>query len=293
MQTSPVTHAAHKQRASFDATAKARAELLPEDLAPINLDIPSACTTVYGALDRLKMLREQIIGTWKEFDIEAFDAIETYAEALAAAHFLYTSSSAPAEELPALTARAGTLRDLFLSDVQTLVKRGVFEAKVLGDIKGGTGYMNVISDIGTVSALLQSHWVGIQGKISITADELAEAEELTDRIMRAYGQRTNEPAKVTAAADERTRAYTLLVNAYDEARRAATYLRWNSEDVDQWVPSLWKGRGGRGKTANADTTQPVVPTNDAAPAPVVPVVVPTPAAPQAGGTMGGSPFGGN
>jgi hypothetical protein len=47
----------------------------------------------------------------------------------------------------------------------------------------------------------------------------------------------------------RARAFTVFSRAYDQVRRAAMFLRWNEGDPDAIVPSLYAGRGGRGKAA--------------------------------------------
>lgn len=48
-----------------------------------------------------------------------------------------------------------------------------------------------------------------------------------------------------STAERRQRAFTLFANAYDQCRRAATYLRWNEGDADELVASLHGGRTRR------------------------------------------------
>lgn len=272
-------------KSSFDATAKERAEMLPDEIVPINLDVPGSVATVYGALPRLRMLREKVTGTLGDFDLASFDKIESFANALAYAHFVFQSAAQPTEQLPALTTRAMEIRDLFLADAQALAKRGLVDAKRLSELKGGTGYLNLVSDIGTLDAMFRDRWSEIVGKTAISQEELVEAEQLTERIIRAYGERSQESTKVTAASDDRQRAFTLLVNAYDQARRAASYVRWSEGDVDKWVPSLWQGRGGRGEK------KVVTPEPAPTPSPVATPSTPEPSAPTASpGLPGGSPF---
>lgn len=50
-----------------------------------------------------------------------------------------------------------------------------------------------------------------------------------------------EPGAMSAN-ERRQRAFTLFARAYDECRRAATYLRWQEGDADELVPSLYSGR---------------------------------------------------
>ena len=59
------------------------------------------------------------------------------------------------------------------------------------------------------------------------------------------------------AGDIRQRLFTLFVNAYDQARRAVGYLRWNEGDADQIAPSLYAGRSnGRRKADQPDPPTP-------------------------------------
>jgi hypothetical protein len=67
--------------------------------------------------------------------------------------------------------------------------------------------------------------------------------------VRAAGQREQGPAVVVETARIRQQAFTLLVKAYDETRRAVSFLRWREGDADTIAPSLYAGRGGRGKPA--------------------------------------------
>ena len=43
----------------------------------------------------------------------------------------------------------------------------------------------------------------------------------------------------------RDRAYTLVVETYDEIRRALNYVRWAEDDADEIAPSLYAGRAHR------------------------------------------------
>ena len=50
---------------------------------------------------------------------------------------------------------------------------------------------------------------------------------------------------IAAVVEDRLRAFTLLVRAYDRVRHAAVFLRWTTEDEGQtYLPSLWKGETG-------------------------------------------------
>jgi hypothetical protein len=298
----------HSYHAAFDNTAAARAALEPAEILTINLDVQIALTTVLGTLSRLASLRDDIVASLPDFDIGQFDKLSTYAEALAHAQSAYLAASEPAEMLPALAARAVEIRDQLVSDATALAKRGLLDGKRLSDLKGGPGYLNINSDVGVLVRMLRERWTEITSKSAIQPAELDEAGKLFERITFAYAERTQQSATVAAAVEDRQRAYTLLVHAYDQARRAATYLRWVEGDVDKIVPSLWAGRGG-GRSAGSNVTpagnnggappagedvpgglKPATPD----PGGVAPVHAGTPGpGPVAPGHPGGSPFSNN
>jgi hypothetical protein len=58
-----------------------------------------------------------------------------------------------------------------------------------------------------------------------------------------------------AKYDDPARAYTLLVSAYDEVRRALSFVRRAQDDVDEIAPSLYaKGRREADKAGGAAVT---------------------------------------
>jgi hypothetical protein len=41
---------------------------------------------------------------------------------------------------------------------------------------------------------------------------------------------------------QRQRNFTLFANAYDQVRRAISYLQWDDDDLEKVAPSLYGGR---------------------------------------------------
>lgn len=280
--------------AAYAKTTKARAALESTDLVAINLDVQLSVTTVLSALPRMRTLREEIERQLPVFDLAQFDKLETYAEALAYAQTAYLAASEPSEPLPALVSRAIELRDQLVADATALARRGLVDAKALSELKGGNGFLNVGSDVGVLVRMLRERWNDIKGKSAIQSEELDEADRLFERITLAYAERSQQPVRVAKASDDRTRAYSLLLTTYDQARRAISYVRWVENDVDKFAPSLWSGRGGRGAKAGPadgapDGAKPkpgdgTSPGTTPTPPPVMP---PSPVSP---GLPGGSPF---
>ena len=298
-------HVLHPYSAAFEKTAAARAALADTALLTINLDVQIALTSVLGAVPGISTYRDAIKTSLPTVDIAEIDHLKTYAEALAVAHADYLAAAEPAEALPALLTRATQVRDQLLMDATTLASRCLIDGTRLVDLKKVPGYLSMTSDLGVLVRVLREKWSEIASKSAIQPAELEEAESLFEKITSAYGARQQQSLAVAATTQERQRAYTLLLNAYDEARRAISFLRWREDDLEKIAPSLWAGRGGRGNTsaintgggtpvaANPPGTTPATATHAAAdptaPIPAAHGVTPPPP-PVAVGMPGGNPF---
>jgi hypothetical protein len=65
------------------------------------------------------------------------------------------------------------------------------------------------------------------------------AAALGTDLVRLLGKRDSDAQAKVRASSRKARAFTLFVNAYEEAGRAATFLRWYDDDVEALVPSLF------------------------------------------------------
>jgi hypothetical protein len=274
---------------AFDKTAEARAKLEAQDILPLNLDIPSAVATVIGALARAKGLHSEVIKLFAAPTLVEIEALETYADALSFAHTAVQAASRPTPPLQPLFEQASALRDLLLSDATALACRGFIDPKVLQKLKGGTGYLAIAYDLGTIVHVMRERWAEISMRSAVQPFELDQAEKLYEQVTRAFADRERQSEAVAIATAERARAYTLMVKAYDHLRRAATFIRWEEGDANKFVPSLYAGRGGRGKHDDEEEKKelqsklpPAITTAPAPEMPEVPAVAP--------GMPGGSPF---
>jgi hypothetical protein len=234
---------------------RAELESLPMDsLVSINLDVISSVATVLGSLPEIRALRVRIEREMPGFDFTQFDKLEDYAMALSYAHTQFLTASKPRGDLKALKDEAVALRETLLGDATTLGRRGVIDANQLKQLKGAVGYKKLAQDLQILSKILKEKWSEIRGKCAVQGDELVRAEKLAARILRLVGLRGQVPAALAAATELRLRAFTALVTSYDQARRAAIYLRWAEGDADTIAPSLYAGRRRRkpGVVAGAD-----------------------------------------
>ncbi len=277
-------------KASFDASAEERAALSADQVNIINLDVPASVNTVLSTLSLLRTMREDIVSSLPRLDAAQFDRLGVYAEALSYAHGNWMSASKPREELPKLVERATELREQFLKDATSLSSRGFVDAKGIAELKGGTGYLNLAYDLSALSRMFRERWSDLESRSPIQMSELVEAETLYEQITKANAERAGQSKKVAKAAEDRQRAFTVMLRAYEQARRAVTWVRWMENDVDKIVPSLWAHRGRRPST-HEETPTDTTDTTTPAPSPV-PVVAPVaPVAPvDHNGFPGGSPF---
>ncbi|WP_438019368.1 hypothetical protein WMF18_09980 [Sorangium sp. So ce315] len=276
--------------AAFDKVAPEMDTLGQDALLPINIDIPRAVSQALGVLPGLLALRPLIAERLPTHDVGLVDRLETYALAAWYAHLAWLSSGGAQNGLKPLVEEAVPLRANLLGDAEALARRGLIDAETVADIRAGNGHMDTANDLVALSALFSDRWSEIAGKTAATEEEVRRAGELGPQLLAALGVREHGAAPGPSdAAEKRTRAYTLFVNAYDQTRRAVAYLRWNEGDVDAIAPSLYKGRGGRGASSSdagdapqeGPPAQPVAAPQVAPPAPAAPAPQAAPPAPPA------------
>ena len=211
----------------------------------INIDVQSAVATVLGALPELKALRDafaQLLG----FDIARFDKLRDYTLALGHTHAMFRGASGPSAGVTDLFDQVAELRDMLQADALALAKRKILDEAQINKLRNGNGYKNVAFEVVGLIGLLREHWQAVQGRSALQPDELEHAGELAQQLVTAVGVREQGPVVASAASLLRQQAFTLFMNAYDDARRAVSYLHWTAGDADAIAPSLFAGRGGRG-----------------------------------------------
>jgi hypothetical protein len=217
----------------------------PDVLLTVNLDIPTATSTVLGALPEIRAQRAHIERELPNFDLETFDKLEDYTLALNSAHAEYLAATEPSSELRQVVEEATKSREILLADATALVRRGLLDAASIGDLKGPVGFRNLATDVYHLVSAIRGRWTDISSKSAVTPAELERAERLQQRLLRLLGLREQSTPALNASSELRTRAYTRFIQAYDDVRRALGYLRWKSDDVESIAPSLFAGRGKR------------------------------------------------
>lgn len=283
------TQTGFEARSSFTAAFEKHLEEIKavddESLAALNLDVHSAIATVLGCLPEIAAYHEAM-SALPGLDQNKIQGLEEYTEAAAEADSRLVAAMRPPPEILALNAQAITMRELLRSDAAALAHRNLLSREQVDSYKGYVGYKNVAFELISWASLMRENWSNIKGKTALTEEEVQNAKDLGERLIRAAGLREQAPALQAEAAHLRQQAVTLFLAAYDETRRAIGYLRWHENDADTIAPSLYAGKTRQ----TADATQPGTPP-DPTPTPgpeppASPPVVTSPATPAHAGSNG-------
>lgn len=239
---------AFSDRSAFSAAYERRlAEIraVPDEaLIVMNLDVHASVATVLGALPEILALRKEM-AKLPNLNQALVDGLEDYAQAAAEANSRFVTATAPAEDIVALNAEAMKLRETIRSDAIALANRGLIDASKLKAFQGLVGYKNVGFELIDWANLMRDAWAVVNGKTALTADEIHKAKDVGERLVRAAGLREQGPAVLADVARIRQQSFSLLVTAYDEVRRAISFIRWKEDDIETIAPSLYGGRNRR------------------------------------------------
>ncbi|MEZ4253140.1 MAG: hypothetical protein R3B99_33445 [Polyangiales bacterium] len=178
---------------------------------------------------------------------------------------------AQGNELPARYEVLLAKHTVLLADAEPLVARGHIPAAALAEARNTNGYQATVASITRLVALFRENWSKVAKLTATTQADLDEAGKLAAEFAQQVATR-DQAALRGPATDLRTRAISDAFRIHDELRRMMTYLRWREGDLDQILPSLYAGRGGRKplsdrRTEPADPFTPVVEPVEPAPIP--------------------------
>lgn len=238
---------------AFQNTQSQRAALDPSELAPINVDIPRAVSTALGTLGALRELRPAILEHLPKHRLDALDRLGELGLAAWFAHLRALPRAGAPSTAQLLVDEATPLRQHLLVAAEALAHVGLVESAKVAEIRSGAGHVDLAGDLVALAALFSDHWDEVCGKTAVRREDIERAATLGPELLVAAGERESTQATSTAEAqDQRARAFTLFLRAYDECRRAVSYLRWREGDANAITPSLFANRSGSRKPG-ADT----------------------------------------
>jgi hypothetical protein len=238
-----------------DPQAAAYERLLPRIVAvpkhrlrPLNVDVSTIASRIYGAVRHFPTFAETL-AKLPDYRFDVVAELRDLVGALLYVDSLVRITHASVGALPELLARAMQLRELLIADVHTLIARKVLPPESLDHLTGRTGAVRVGGDLGVLGAIFAKSWDRIEGRCGTTKEEVHEANRLSTALTMAAAERSNADRPRKEVVRIRVQTFTLVVDAYNEYRRGMHFLRAPYGDGERLVPSLWKGRGGRGKKA--------------------------------------------
>ncbi len=279
--TNPAIAFVARGREALVRLAPQMAALEAGQLSPMNVDITLAVSRALGVAPAIGALRARIATDCAAADQTAIDELEDRAFAAACANMDYETTIAPPQGIEPVLQEAFDARGVLLPAAKLLIACNLLKEEQIAGLKGGHGYRDVADDLLTLSGLFATNWSRIEGQVPIRRAQLDRLQGLGEKLLQMLGIREMTPERIAATADIRARAFTLLDNAYSEARRAVTTLRWNEGDADAIAPPLRSRPVVRRPeekpatnatqptttTTTSTTTTTPVPTTPAAPSP--------------------------
>jgi hypothetical protein len=215
---------------------------LPSERVEKNyLDIPTAVTTILGAIPAIKALRPEFEEHLPTFPMELFDQLETRALALDYVDTMYRMSTKQLEPLPQLLARGAQQLVILKGEADYAVLRNLMDGKPLAELDSSTSHRAVASNLFALTYLLRTNWPAIEGKTALTMQEISEAEQTADHIVTGLGARKQAAYGTDATADLRDRFFTLMIEAHDRVRGSLQYLY--PKTYTKILPPLRETRG--------------------------------------------------
>jgi hypothetical protein len=247
------TNGSPRSAAAFQALLPEILAVTEESIPPILIDLPTAVTTVLGALPRIRALRPEIVKTLRKFDFDQFDRLERYTLALSHAHARHRAAHGPKLSLSSMAGELIGIRDTLLSDARSLAAHRLINAERLAGCRATPGYRALAYDVLLLVQVLKDAWNSVHDRTPATMAELHRAAVTAERFLSAVGLRDQAPPTVAEATVLRRKAFALFMRAYAKARAVVQYLRADVGDADEIAPSLYSGRARRKKAITVPT----------------------------------------
>jgi hypothetical protein len=180
---------------------------------------------------------------------KALDSLHDYALAAFFAH-LESAPDVNQKELGPLLEQARPMRENLLKVAEGLAGYGLLSATAVNAIREGSGTLDTAKDLAQLGALFSSNWDRVASKVPFERAQVDEASRLGTTLLRAIGSKEVGEVRKDPSQDWpllRARAFRLLVNAYEELRRATLYVRWYQGDAVAYTPSLHARQAPRRK----------------------------------------------
>jgi hypothetical protein len=257
--------AARAQRAFEKLEPEYRA-LKASELLRVNADVATSAATALRAADRVESMADSFAKELIHFAPADLEGLRTLAFGAWYAALQARPNELEAAEFEKLVNEGIALREQFVVASEALAARKLFDAKTLKDIDRGVGHRDLAGDLTTFASIYTKNRARYAGKTAIEPSEVKRAAEIGSAIFEIVAKRDRAAKGPKTAAETKARAWTLFARAYDELRRAVTYVRWDEGDANAIAPSLFAAPHvghPRVRAAGSETTPPAQTSTEA------------------------------
>lgn len=247
--TTPTVTPARFDRAESAAQSFVKVEgeilALPEgQIGRVTADVAQSSAIALGALPNLMRLKPEFSAfADSDYFIKKVDMLQDYAMAAFYAH-VRTLPGSTEKEVLQLLERGKPIRENLLKVAEAFVGFGIFDATLVQSIRAGQGNLDTAKDLVALATLFNANWEKVQGKVPFDLTMVEEAGSVGANLLHAIGITEIGDVRNDKTHDWlslRARAFRLLVNEYEEIRRAVAFLRWHHGDAIAFTPSLHSG----------------------------------------------------
>lgn len=227
-----------RMTAAYHRVAPELVAVPASSLLVVNVHIPTVVPKVLALLPGIRELRSGLVDELPRLDVARFDRLEDHLLAMGHAHVLYREAGTPKATWTENHVFARELRDRFFVFAIRLVQLDVLPREALASVSGMTRFDDVTEDLATLESTFRREWARVVPHTPLVAAELERAATLVASMRETRRRRDEAPRTFEDASAARMRAFTLFLETYDLARRAASHLRWREGDADAIAPWL-------------------------------------------------------
>jgi hypothetical protein len=143
---------AHTRRSAYESLADELAAMSADSLSPYNLDASFAATVALETVPRAAFLAEDM-GRLPKFDVKPIERIPVFAHALLHVNALVLAHSPEMSTFDSDVTAAQDVKNVLLSNADTLVNKKRVSAATVQAIRLGSGYRDLLTDLITLIEL--------------------------------------------------------------------------------------------------------------------------------------------
>lgn len=226
-------------QAAFERFLPEMLDLPESKVMTVNLNVTQSIATAFGALERVRAHREDLVKACANCRFHWVDALEDCALALNYARAEYLTVTRPSRCSPEVWAEARRVRRALMHQWRGAAERTHVNDSLSLALQRGKGYLEMGADLTILAHALRAHSAG---KGVEPSPEVQRAEALSKLILTAGGRPNARSEALVRARNVQNRAFTLFVRSFNETRLSMAYARRDERDFDDIIPSLYSAR---------------------------------------------------